>query len=182
MIAVAIVGILSLLATIGYRKISASGKTAEAINMLGAIMVAQEAMKLETGGYLNVSDGNLAVMNRTTNCYPPGSPRSDIKISWGGWTGDMTTVNGRWNALGVNATGPVNYCYTSVAGAAGVSPAGLAATSFSTVTWPAASDPLVTRGPWVIAAATLDYDGDGTFQSLVISSFAGGIMYDREGE
>jgi len=38
------------------------------------------------------------------------------------------------------------------------------------------------RGPWFVAAATLDYDGDGTFQSVVISSFSSGQMYDREGE
>jgi prepilin-type N-terminal cleavage/methylation domain-containing protein len=186
LVAITIVSILAVLATYGFKKVTANGKTAEAINMLGSIMVAQEAVRNETGNYLDVSLGNLAVNNRVSNCYPPGSPNGQAKISFSGWTGAAGSVNGNWNALAVTASAPVNYCYTSVAGAAGTSPADLAGAGFSVngtaVAWPAASNPLVTRGPWAIAAATLDYDGDGTFQSIVLSTFQNSPMYDNEGE
>src|SRR5256885_1383646 len=54
MIVVAIVGILAVLAVVGYRKLILSPKLTEANGMIGAIRIAQEDFKVERGIYADI--------------------------------------------------------------------------------------------------------------------------------
>jgi type IV pilus assembly protein PilA len=180
MIVVAIIGVLAVLAVVGYRKIINSSKTAEGTHMLGAIRVAQEAIRSETGAYVDASGGKLGVNGANlTDCYPTGTPTYTKKVSFGGWS------NANWDMLNVQATGPVQFGYTTIAGAAGATvPTGSAAFTLNgaTVAWPAAGTATLNASPWYIAAAQNDFDGNGIYVSMVVSSWSNGIMIDQEGE
>src|SRR5581483_4344533 len=80
MIVVAIIGVLAILAVIGYRKLITSSHTGEATHMIGSIRVAQETFHSETGQYDNISNGL-----GPGNLYPSqNDPPNDKKItSWG---------------------------------------------------------------------------------------------------
>ena len=63
---VAIVGILSTLGLVAYRKFITSSKTSEAIYMVGAIRAAEESYRAETLRYLDVSAGFSKLYPNTT--------------------------------------------------------------------------------------------------------------------
>jgi Tfp pilus assembly major pilin PilA len=85
MIVVAIIGVLAVLGVMGYQTSINSSKIAEATHMLGAIRIAQEGIRSETGSYVNVSNGRLGVNgSNLSSCYPPGTLAYTTKVSFGG--------------------------------------------------------------------------------------------------
>lgn len=161
-IVVAMVGVLAALATVGYRRYISSAKTGEATQMLGTIKASQEAFKAETFRYLDVSKGNLE------NYYPQGRPPSgSVKYAWEG--GDPVFAGTNFKTLGVSSTGPVLYGYSCVAGAASddmpVLPLG-----FDDPEWP---DP---GGPWYVAVAAGNLDGDEVYSGFMTSSLHAQII------
>lgn len=164
MVVVVIVGILATLAVIGVRKYILASKSNEAIHMIGSIKSAQEAYKSETFQYLNVSTSGLT-------SYYPQSP-AQIKSNW---NNPSHTDFARWNTLGVEASGPVQFGYATTAGVGG-SPTDPGLTS-------GFKYPDVGNGePWYVVRASSDFDGDSTLSVYLSSSQTSEIYFEGEGE
>lgn len=163
---VVIIGILSVLAVVSYRKILLSSHTSEATQMVGSIKVAQEAYHAEVGTYLSIS-GNLS------SDYCPTLPTNSNKVAWDPTCG--TGADKPWSKLPVNPNGAVQFGYATVAGLSGVS-----------VTWPNSMEsapPATTpTSDWFIAAARGDADGNGVYCTVVGDSFSRDIYVDRDTE
>jgi type IV pilus assembly protein PilA len=162
LVVVAMVGILATLAVIGVRKYIFASKTSEAIHMIGSIKAAQEAYKDETFSYLNVS---------TSNTYYPMPSPGRQKYHWIQPHADA----GRWQELGANPGGPVQFGYQTTAGAAGT--AVVAPPTQQNLNFPAAP-----TEPWYVVFAASDLDENGVQSLYVSSSFTNEIYSEREGE
>lgn len=158
MTVVIIVGILATLATYGVRKYVMEAKKAEASSMLVQIRAAEEAIKDETFEYDGL--GNFDTWHPVNN---PGTG----KRSW-----DTTSPNAMtavMNRLGVRPDGPVTYSYAVAAGNGGAMP------SIPTVkSW----DFPDATGPYYIAMAKADLDGDGVFTYALSHSDTAEIYVD----
>ena len=167
-IVVAMVGILAALASVGYSRYIRSAKTAEATQMLGAIKSGQEAFKSETFKYLNVSQD-------LETPFPQGTDGTvgTEKYAWEG--GKPASAGTNFASLGVTSTAPVQYGYASVAGIASDEMPTLPL-DFETPTWP---DP---GGPWYVAVAWADLDGDELAGGYATSSLTAQIVSTHEGE
>jgi len=117
---VVIIGIMAVLATVGYRKWVIQSHEAEAQDMISNIREAEETFKAENGAYVNVSGGL-----EPPNMYPQPSPVGTITTQWGGPCG---TCAGSWTTLNVAPNAPVVFGYAVVAGAAG-------STTAPAITW-----------------------------------------------
>jgi prepilin-type N-terminal cleavage/methylation domain-containing protein len=166
MVVVAIIGVLATIAVYGTSKYIASSKTGEAVQMLGAIKSAQEAYKDETFAYLDVS-GSLSTY------YPTNPHAGQVKAMWGGGG----EVGEKWAALGVNASGPVLFGYSCVAGA---SDAALPnpGSDISIGNWPSTA----LGAPWYVAKAHADLDEGGNESVYVAVSFTTQIFSANEGQ
>jgi type II secretory pathway pseudopilin PulG len=178
---VAIIGVLSVLAVVGFKRVMNSAHTSEAVHMLGAIRIGQEAIRSETGAYLDVSGGKLGVNgNNLTSCYPPGTPIHNGQVSFNGHNVAL------WDQLNVQSSGGVQFGYTTIAGAAGTAVPGTAAFTVNgnAFTWPASGSATLNSSPWYIAAAQNDYDdvSPAVYVSVVMSSWSNGVAVDNEGE
>lgn len=159
MVVVSIIGILAALGTYGVRKYVLSAKTAEATSMLTQIRAAEEAYRDETFAYLGVEDFSV--------WHPAGTPGSN-KRSWDSESNDMTLV---FRDLGVRSDGPVYYSYSVVIGTAGGEPPDIPTTR--TFEFP---DP---TGPYYIAMAKGDLNGDGTFTYALSHSDSSDVYVDN---
>jgi prepilin-type N-terminal cleavage/methylation domain-containing protein len=184
MIVVAIVAILSIMAVVGYRKLTSSSHTAEATHMVNAIRVAQEAFHAETGSYANVSTGLAA--NQSTNhsaLYPHASMTSfkepgNYKVGWGKACPSAACNSGiDWQTLPVHADGSTMYGYTTQMGFAGVTPTQVVSINGSSVTWPS-----TIPTDWYLITAVGDTDGNGTFSTILGTSFTNDLLVDLDGE
>jgi type IV pilus assembly protein PilA len=157
MVVVSIVGVLAALATYGVRKYVMEAKKAEASSMLVQIRAAEEAYKDETFEYDGLGD---------FDAWHPTSDPGTGKRGWRSGSNAMTVVMDR---LGVMPDGPVAYSYAVVTRASGAAP------SIPTVkSW---SFPNAT-GPFYIAMAKADLDGDGTFTYALSHSDTAEIYVD----
>ena len=163
MIVVAIVAVLALLGMVGYQRIMNASHSAEARHMLGAIRLAQEGRKAETGSYANVSPGY-------TLC--PTGAGAALKVGW-------NQACGQWAQLPVKSDGPVRYGYATIAGRSGVAVNNVPNQNadFPQLTWPPAP-----AADWFVAYAQLNEDGDTVFSRGVASSFTNEIFVVNEGE
>lgn len=107
LVVVAMIGVLSAIAIVSYKRYVDSAKIGEPIQMAQSIRGAEESFRAETMTYLDVSTSG--------NYYPRNSGFDGTKLAWHGFGGDEP----RWNTIGVNADGPVSYGYKCNAGAAG---------------------------------------------------------------
>jgi hypothetical protein len=144
--------------------------------MIGAIKVAQEAIRSETGVYASPSTKLCINGKNTGSCYPEGAGKSDKKFAWGGWG------KAEWDALNVQSTGPVQFEYSTMAGLAGQD---VTADKFEidgkAVPW--ATGETLNASPWYVVGAQANLDPRSTeFTSIASSSWQSGIMVDHEGE
>ena len=160
MTVVAIVGVLATLATYGVRRYTLEARKAEATSMLTQIRAAEEAYRDETFNYLGLSNFDV--------WHPTSTPTPGKR----GWASGTTTMGTNvFNPLGVMPDGGVTYSYAVVAGNAGS-----AIPTIPTVrTW---SFPEPT-GPFYIAMAKADLDGDGTY-TYALSHSDGSQVYVDE--
>jgi type IV pilus assembly protein PilA len=166
MIVVAIVGVLSVIAVVGYRKLVLTGKVTEAKNVIAGVRVAQESYKVERGIYANLG---------TNLCPLATSGTTQTKTQW-----DTSCSGGvaAWALLPVHVDGPVQFGYATSAGAFGTAPPGLIGQPVAFVTVPA-----VGTNPWFFVTASADLDGrGGLFTELVGTSFQNTIFVSNEGE
>jgi type IV pilus assembly protein PilA len=121
MIVVIIVGILALLAVLGYRKIVTSSHVTEATSMVSNIRVAQEAYHSETQTYAQCM-GNR---DMTTGWYPGTSVYSTVS-SWGAACSTCTSGYDIATVLPLHVDGPVLFGYVTIAGVAATAPTAIA--------------------------------------------------------
>ncbi len=160
-VVVTIVGVLAVLAVVGYRRITLTSKITEAENMVNGIRIAQEQYKSDRGIYLNLG---------ATPC-PTGATGGN-KAQWD------TACNGgnaTWASLPVHADGPVLFQYWTVAGPPGAIPSG------GFVNTAAAN----TSNPWYVVIAQADLNNDGVaglYTTVWTSSFGNQVFKRNEGE
>jgi type IV pilus assembly protein PilA len=155
---VVIIGILAVLAVVGYRKYIVHSKIAEAQNVIAAIRIAQEDYKAERGTYAGpVSDW-----------CPTDGTNGHIKTMW-----KHSPPCAGWQGLPVHVDGPVLFGYKSEGGPSGFAPpAGL-----GWVNWSGAN----TTVPWYVIQARGDLDDLGApYTTLVASSFTNQIFIANE--
>jgi type IV pilus assembly protein PilA len=160
-IVVAIVGVLAVIAVVGYRRYVLRSKITEAQNVISAIKIAQEDHRAERGTYANIG---------ATYC-PSGAGTSNTKVAWNPACSGGTTT---WQALPVHVSGAVQFSYATVAGTTAMSgtPLGL-----NWVTWGSPAQPI-----WYVIGAKCDLDGDSTVNTeLAGSSFDSTIFTHNEG-
>lgn len=158
MAVVAIVGILATLATYSTRKYIFAAKGAEAIDMIANIKTAQEAYRIDTFGYLNVSTDFA-----TTSYFPNNPTPGRAKMNF---DGSGTTLADNWKMLGVQTAGPVTFVYATTAGA-NSAPTSLGS-DISMTNWPGAIS-----GPWYVVKARADFTGAGAYTVFATASFTG---------
>jgi prepilin-type N-terminal cleavage/methylation domain-containing protein len=160
MVVVVIIGVLSMLAVVGYRKLIQESHISEATNMVQNIRVAQEAYHSETQVYANIS---TAIQDGVS--YPSATPTSNFVTAWGGPCGNCNT-GWDWSQLPLHVDGPVMFGYETVSGAAGsaVLPLSVVA-SGQTISFasPSPTD-------WFIIAAICDLDTSNAAKTHVYTS------------
>jgi prepilin-type N-terminal cleavage/methylation domain-containing protein len=168
MIVVVIVGVLSTLAVYGVMGYLRAAKMSEAPEMLHAIKAAQESYKDETFSYLSVSPD-------LDTLYP--TKKSDLgssKKQWGS-EADGKDILDNFKTLGVSPGAPLYFGYACIAGNCGESTSGKVTDVSADLNYPASP-----AGPWYIAKAMADVDGDGTYSVFVTSSFTDEIYSEEE--
>lgn len=155
MIVVALIGILSALAVVGYRKYIAAAKTSEGSAICQSIRAAEESFRGETMLYLNVS---------VSGSYYPITSGFDSKYH--AWQAASHPDLANWQALSIVADN-VRFGYKVNAGTAGQAVT-VATQTKVTPTWP--NPPIE---PWYVVQAIGDPDGDGLNTLFVGSSFTG---------
>jgi Tfp pilus assembly protein PilE len=192
---VAIVGVLAVVAYAGYHKFVVSSHQTEANHILSGIKNRQEAYKAETGNYLNVSSalafGSPAATGFSAlypHCMSSLTAPTDRSVAWPNGpslsaclvtTG--TPAPGDWVKLKVESSAPTFYGYTTVAGCPTCtvpSPSGYGMKiGGSNPTWPT-----TIVGPWFVATAVGDTDGNGIYSTVMIESFDNTVYVDNDGE
>jgi type IV pilus assembly protein PilA len=160
MIVVSMIGVLSTLAVIGYRKYIESAKISEPLSAIQAIRSAEEEFKDKTMAYLNVS---------ASNQYYPRNSFDSKKVGWGGPGNDSA----RWQTLGVTINGGVRFGYKVNTGNAGT------AVGVQIDYSPAPAFP-VPQEPWYIIQAKGDPNEDGKPTVLLGTSFSSGVVYNED--
>jgi prepilin-type N-terminal cleavage/methylation domain-containing protein len=197
MVVVAIVGILATIAVVSYRKMVGESHSTEAIQVINAIRVAQEAYHSETGQYANIStSGNSGLpcvgpagqggtftctdlYPQTCTASPPTTLVGNFKSSW------VPTVTNTgecalWMQLPVHSPGDVMYGYTTVAGFAGTAPGSGITLNGTAITWPCTGN--ACPADWFLISAVGDVDGDTRYSTYLGTSFSNEIIAQNEGE
>jgi type IV pilus assembly protein PilA len=164
-VVVTIVGVLAVLAVVGYRKLTLSAKVTEAKTMVSAIRIAQEDYKVERGVYAN--------LGATKWCPSSGDIVGGVTVKWA-WDPGCSGGVAKWETLPVHVDGPVQFGYQTVAGPPGAVPASFVDMTAGNVT-----------RPWYVIKAQADLNGDGAtgLQTEVVgSSFDNNIHSRQDGE
>jgi type IV pilus assembly protein PilA len=181
MIVVAIVGVLSVLAVVGYRKLIQTSHVTEATGMVQNIRIAQEAYHSETQqyAYLSSAENNLGAQAQD---YYPNQPAYQQLMGWGGPNPSGST-GVQWTSLPVQVDGPVLFGYASISGYAGTvvnNSAALPLDGSSTLSFSAASPT-----DWYVIQAEADLDNIPGFTTDTIVyglSMTNQIFVVREGQ
>lgn len=176
MIVVAIIGVVSVLAAVGYGRWIAASKMAEATNMIGGIKNGEENYHAQTGYYLNVSKDIVPPY-----LYPRATPGPG-KAAWGGTAGGITAAD--WQRLGVKADAPLYFAYAVSAenDTCDVACRGLNfPLSTGPVLWEKEAGGDIKKS-WFIATAMADTNGNGVYAKVVGMSFNSRLIVDLEGE
>lgn len=174
-VTVVIIGILAVLATVGYGRMVRSSYTTEGTRMVNAIRIAQETVKAETGSYVNLGLATMCPQNVSA------VDKDNAGKKWG-WNPACNSGSGAWSLLPVQTDGPVRYGYGTIANttpgqAVAVSGFWDGEINGAAVTWPSPAPQ-----NWYIIAAAGDMDGNGVNSYIVGSSFTNEVWISNEGE
>jgi type IV pilus assembly protein PilA len=171
LMAVAIIGVLSTLALVGYRKAITRARLGEATSMIASISTAQERYRGEFGTYLNVSGALGHKGAAGTLCPAPEALKKKL------WAPAGCTGGASWAALAVQNAGAMYYGYSTTAGTAGVVPADAVTISSGTIAWPSAA--ALTRD-WYVVTAAADTDGNTKWSTVMAASWTNDILVDDD--
>lgn len=176
-VVVAIIGVVAVLAAVGFAKWRKSARMAEATEMVSSIKNAQENYNTQVGHYFDLSKGLTA-----PNLYPIATPQNGAVGHWGAACGVCNDPNG-WNRLGIVASGNVRWGYATMAGPDTQDPSarGLSFSNAKGVAynWTSLAGGAITN-PWFIVTAMSDFDGDGKYSTVVGGSFFSQVLADEE--
>ncbi len=169
LITVAMIGVLSALGIMGYRKFIQSAQSSEAKAVIGLIRGAQEAYKAEMLLYLGPSASMV-------DYYPNKTP-NDSRMTWmqSGDSRFTNPVNG-WALLNISTDSPVRFGYACVAGV------GSPMTPPTALSPPPGMPTLAAGVPWYIIQAVNDHDANGVFAVFVSASTSSEILSQNEQE
>jgi prepilin-type N-terminal cleavage/methylation domain-containing protein len=149
MIVVAIIGVLAVVAGTAYRKYMDSGRTAEAMSMLGEIRAKEEAYRAEFSAYTNWGNNSEASSASLPTVDSQACAASGGKEPCGK---AIPTTNTYWNALGISAGRTTLQCgYITNSGAIGSTVTGTIGQGFL--------GSAAQTSPWWYAIAICDNDG-----------------------
>lgn len=155
-VVVAIVGILAVLALVGYRRYMLHSKMTEAKAVIGAIKIAQEDYRAERGIYANLG----------TEWCPAAAGKGDRKV---GWHPDCSGGAAKWQTLAVHVSGGVHFQYRTAAGTTAYNnPLG--------VGWVTGT---VTQTPWYVVHAKCDLDSAGGAETELFTTSQGNEIFSR---
>jgi type IV pilus assembly protein PilA len=197
MIVIVIVGVLAVLAVVGFRKLIGEARGTEANHMLNAIRVAQESYHAETGSYADISS-TLCTDGTCTSLYPqkatgatlPTNPGNsgyfvgDYKVGWGGACTAGCNAGMDWSMLPVHTEGGVMYGYSTRAGLAGSNSYSGGGT-VSAVAMPNNVNVAILSTPpadWFLITAVGDENMDGVPAVYLASSFSNDLIVQNEGD
>ncbi len=174
MIVVAIVGVLALLAVVGYRRMIRHSRITEGQDLVNNIRTSEQAFYGENGAYLNVTNGL-----GPPDDYPLATPGAS-KTAWGAACGTCANQNA-WLALNVQSNGPVAFGYSAIAGN-GVT---VIASALVTNKWGPPSmngtalglTALTNGQPWYFIEADANLSGDGASWTHVYGMSATNQIY-----
>ena len=167
LITVAMIGVMSTLAMVGYRKYLYSAQSSEAKNVIQMIRGAQEAYKAEMLQYLSPSTS-------ITTYYPNTAP-NDVRYAW---VFPSHADYAGWKQLNVNPDAPVRFGYACVAGIAPTN----AMVSLSAFTSPPTLPTLNSGTAWYEIQAKNDHNANGVFAVFASTSLSGEILAENETE
>jgi type IV pilus assembly protein PilA len=161
-VVVAIVGILAVIAIVGYRKMILNSKLTEAKTMINAIRLAEEDYKAESGAYLDISAA-----------YCPSDGSQQKKWAWE----NPACASNKWAQLPVHSDGPVQFGYAVYAGTQVAQPGNVPAALIDLSAYNGQ------KVPYYVVHAKADLDADpARFSQLAGSSFTGHIYTLNEGD
>lgn len=167
MIVVAMIGVMSALAMVGYRKYIYSAQSSEAKNVIQMIRGAQEAYKAEMLQYLSPSAS-------LTSYYPNPSP-NDRRWTW---VQNNAAYTAGWAQLSVNPDAPVRFGYACIAGIAPTN----SMQPLSAFASPPTLPTLNSGTAWYEIQAINDHNANGIFAVFGSTSLSGEIMSENEAE
>jgi type IV pilus assembly protein PilA len=185
-VVVVIVGVLAVLAVVGYSRYRTSARLSEATHLTGTIRTAQEAYKVEFGVYARIS--------KAADAYYPADKPGAFTTAWGGACSNCDDSQG-WKRLPVTPDGPVMYGYATVAGVGadamttdqGAAPKVSAAAVPKAAAAPAAAAAatptdatLASTTPYYITVAYGDTNDDGVAAKVVSYSISTQLMVQEE--
>jgi type IV pilus assembly protein PilA len=174
LIVVAIIGVLAMLAIVGYRRWVRSSYIAEGQDMVSNIRSAEEAFLGENGGYLDVS-GCLG-----DGCTYPLQHPSNVKTAWGGACTWCKNPSSGWGGLTVQASAPVIFGYSVIADQA--TPPSTRVGS-KTANGKAIDMAAMSNGaPWYFVQADANISGDGkSYTHIYAMSGTNTVYVDGDG-
>ncbi len=172
-IVVVIVGILSVIAIVGYRKLIQNGKVTEAQNVISAIKIAQQDFFAERGSYADVGPGFCPTQQGCPTCVGNQKTQWTSSCAAGG-----LTAPGTWDVLAVHVTDPVLFGYRTRGGANYGTDPNLSG-AIGWVTWGG----MPAGRPWFQIHAMADVNNDGApYTEFATSSATNQIFGNNVGE
>jgi type IV pilus assembly protein PilA len=176
-VVVCIVGVLAVLAVVGYRRLITSSHLTEATGMVNGIRVAQESYHAETGAYYSIGNalvwpaaGGTGMTNATAGC--PSQAPGNFKTAWQPACPSGSAA--QWANLPLHVDSAVMYTYTTVADSSNPG---------TVVTVPAAAGVTANApaGEWYSVTAAGDPDGDKAFSGVLGTSVSNQLVVVGDG-
>jgi type IV pilus assembly protein PilA len=168
MVVVVIIGILAMLAVVGYRKWVRTSYMAEAEDLVSHIRAAEEAFHAENGVYLDVSGG------LDHGYMYPADPPGAFATAWGA---SCQTCVHQWSQLNVQPQAPTSFVYAVHADNTGTNAPPILVLTSS----PQPSLAAMTGAPWYIVEAQGDINADGVYTRVYGFSVTPQLLIDNEG-
>lgn len=179
MVVVAMIGVLSTLAIMGYRRFTNAAGTSEALAVVQGIRNAEETYKAETLLYLGCSGcggAPCAAGAGSLNEWFPMTTPSSRKVGWNN-SGAGHADAACWQMLNVVTDGPVRFGYAVIAGIGSpVTATGAEINPATPIVYPATTE------PWFLVQAAGDRNDDGEFVYLFATSFQGEVYVENDSE
>lgn len=160
MVVVAIIGVLSSVAVMSFRRYSVRVRVGEAYAMLGLIKAREEIYRAEFNQYA------AAAWHPNGGMAAAGQPQD-----WGTGAG----VPGDWQQVGVRPDRQLYFVYQVAAGAAGAAPAPVGWDGGAPPGYPVADD------FYFVASARADIDGDAMLSRFELCSRCRAVWVDQAG-
>lgn len=173
-IVVVIVGVLAVIAVVGYRKLILNGKVTEAQNVMGAIKIAQQDFFAERGTYADIGSTFCPVQQGCPNCK--GNQKTQWDSACNGGVGTMSL-------LAVHVADPVLFGYRTRGGPSWGGTDMFAGPAVGWMTW--GNNASQNGRPFFQIHAMADVNNDGTASTMTefaTSSHTNQIFGNNVGE